>query len=581
MRQADALTLLKMGKNVFLTGPAGTGKTYVLNTYIDYLRDRGVEVAITASTGIAATHIGGMTIHSWAGIGIKDHLSARDLDYMEQQQYLWRRFDKTKVLVIDEISMLKDTTLDMVDRVCKTFKRNDKPFGGMQVIFSGDFFQLPPIEKYSPKVEMQQASLSIDEDAGISYEMEAEVQISTPFAFRATSWKRAELHVCYLDEQFRQDDESLLNILNEIRTGDVSDETRQMLLEMVNPADSDHATKLFTHNIDVDAYNMMKLEELEDEPEIFEMTSRGKASGVEALRRGCLSPGELVLKLGARVMFTKNNPVQGYVNGTIGEIVDFADGFPVVQTVDGKTFTAQEQSWAIEDQGKVVAEIFQIPLRLAWAITVHKSQGMTLNDASVDLSQAFVPGQGYVALSRLRSLEGLHLRGINRQALEVHPGVLEFDKKLKEHSDISAKRISITDPAKIEENCTQFLVAIGADLEPKKRVRKELEPKKNTYEETRDLVLKQMPVNMISLERDISENTIYDHIDKLLDQKMLAPEDIEYLLPAKDKERALVGRIAAAFAELETTKLKPVFEHFDEKHSYDLIRLAKLFASRD
>ena len=581
MRQADALTLLKMGKNVFLTGPAGTGKTYVLNSYIEYLQDRGVEVAVTASTGIAATHIGGMTIHSWAGIGIKDQLSARDLDHLEQQQYMWKRFEKVKVLFIDEISMLQDRTLDMVDRVCKTFKRSEKPFGGLQVILSGDFFQLPPIEKYAPQIEMQQTTLSIDEEAGIAYESEMEVQISTPFAFKARSWREAGFHVCYLDEQFRQDDESLLGILSEMRTGEVSDETRQLLLDMVDPRDSDHATKLFTHNMDVDRYNLMKLEEIEDEPEVYEMTSRGKASGVEALKRGCLSPAELALKIGARVMFTKNNPVQGYVNGTIGEIIDFDGGYPVIQTDDGRRFTAQEQTWAIEDQGKVVAEIHQLPLRLAWAITVHKSQGMTLDSASIDLSQAFVPGQGYVALSRLRTLDGLYLKGINRQALEVHPGVLEFDKKLREHSDISAKRLAITDAAKIEENCTQFLMAIGADLEPKKREKKRLEPKKNTYETTREAVRKKMPIKMIALEREISENTIYDHVDKLLDQKMLEPEDVEYLLPNKEQERHVVLQISKTFVELDTSKLKPVYEHFEEKYDYELIRLAKLFVPRE
>ncbi len=581
MRQTEALTLLKMGKNVFLTGPAGSGKTYVLNTYIEYLRDRGVEVAITASTGIAATHIGGMTIHSWSGVGIKDHLSARDLDYLEQQQYMWKRFEKVKVLIIDEVSMLKDSMLDMVDRVCKTFKRNEKPFGGLQIILSGDFFQLPPIERYSPQVQMEQASLTINLDEEISYQMEVENEIRTPFAFKARSWKMADLHVCYLDEQFRQDDETLLNILNEMRTGEVSDETRQMLMEMVSHIETDELTRLYTHNTDVDKFNMMKLEEIEEEPEIYEMTSRGKASGVEALKRGCLSPAELMLKIGARVMFTKNNPVQGYVNGTTGIIVDFDDGFPVVETKEGDRYVAQEQSWAIEDQGKLVAEVFQIPLKLAWAVTIHKSQGMTLDSASIDLSEAFVPGQGYVALSRLRTLDGLDLKGINRQALEVHPGVLEFDKRLKELSDICTKRIAITEEAKIEEYQKNFLVSIGADPEPRKREKKVIEAKKNTYEETKELVLKKMPIKMISLERDISENTIYDHVDKLLGQKMITLEDVEYLKPTKDKEKKILTKVIAAFRELETTKLKPVFEHFDEKYDYEVIRLGKLFAARE
>jgi uncharacterized protein YpbB len=151
---------------------------------------------------------------------------------------------------------------------------------------------------------------------------------------------------------------------------------------------------------------------------------------------------------------------------------------------------------------------------------------------------------------------------------------------LKELSDICSKRIAITDPEKIEEYQKNFLIAIGADLEPRKREKKVIELKKNTFEETKDLVLKKMPIKMISLERDISENTIYDHIDKLLEQKMLMPEDIEYLKPEKEKDKKILNKIIEAFAELETTKLKPVFEHFDEKYDYEVIRLGKLFANK-
>ena len=149
MKQAEALDILKMGANVFLTGPAGSGKTHVINEYVSFLKSKGVEVGITASTGIAATHIGGMTIHSWAGIGINDSMSEGEIRDLFKKKHLSGRFKRTKVLVIDEVSMLHHFRLDMIDKVCKMFKDSTAPFGGMQVILVGDFFQLPPISRGS------------------------------------------------------------------------------------------------------------------------------------------------------------------------------------------------------------------------------------------------------------------------------------------------------------------------------------------------------------------------------------------------------------------------------------------------
>ena len=153
MTQEQALRIMKTGVNVFLTGGAGSGKTYLLNKYIEYLEENGIPVAVTASTGIASTHMNGMTIHSWSGLGIKEYLDEKSLDELEQKKYLWKRFNKTKVLIIDEISMLKPRQLEMVEKICRRFKRNDKPFGGLQVIISGDFFQLPPIFKKDEKTD--------------------------------------------------------------------------------------------------------------------------------------------------------------------------------------------------------------------------------------------------------------------------------------------------------------------------------------------------------------------------------------------------------------------------------------------
>ena len=406
MKQKEALEILKMGHNVFLTGSAGSGKTFLLNQYIDYLKKKKVNVGVTASTGIAATHMNGVTVHSWSGMGIKDKLSDKDIQKLLTKKRLKKNFGKTKILVIDEISMLHHFQLDLVDRLCKAFKQSYEPFGGMQVILCGDFFQLPPVSKENNKV---------------------------CFVNESDIWSNMNLKVCYLDEQHRHSDSELTKVLNDIRADNVGEHALESLKKRYrnDSVDSSSLTKLYTHNVDVDAVNNRALEKLGGKLSVSRMTSRGNSKLVETLKRNCLAPEELTLKKGALVMFVKNSIEGDYVNGTLGIVVDFSnDGLPVVKTSRGRIIHAGRKSWVIEEEGKAIAEISQIPLRLAWAITVHKSQGMTLDAAEIDLSRSFVEGMGYVALSRVRSLSGLKLIGLNDMALRINKEVLEFDKEL-------------------------------------------------------------------------------------------------------------------------------------------------------
>lgn len=403
MTQDEALEVLKSGKNVFLTGEPGSGKTHTVNQFIGWLAAREVYPAVTASTGIAATHINGMTIHSWSGIGIKKEIKPYDIKQILSKDYARARIMSCKVLIIDEVSMLSAETLDNVDKVLRYAHGNDMPFGGIQVILVGDFYQLPPVSKEGP----------------------------VRFAFEAFAWKAAAPIVCYLTEQHRTDDPVYLDILSSMRAGNFTAEHRATLTSRVVQIPAiEGITKLFTHNADVDRINSDELEKIpSSEKKVFHMRSYGIPFVVETLKKSCLSPETLVLKKGAKVMFTRNNFDKGYVNGTLGEVTDFdSNGLPLVLTKDGKTHTAEWTDWSIMDDGEEIASVSQIPLRLAWAITVHKSQGMSLDAAAMDLRGSFEYGQGYVALSRVRSLAGLYLVGLNEKALMMHPRVIEEDK---------------------------------------------------------------------------------------------------------------------------------------------------------
>jgi ATP-dependent DNA helicase PIF1 len=409
MTQSEALKILQSGANVFLTGPAGSGKTFVLNKFAEYLKENKIRAGVTASTGIAATHLGGLTIHSWAGIGIKENLTKSDIKEIMWNEKVVGRIGAAKVLIIDEISMLPPNVLIMVDQVCREVRHDSAPFGGLQFVACGDFFQLPPVVR----------------DGG-----------EKKFAFESAAWQKAGLKICYLEEQHRQEDNDFLKILNEIRDNKVSAWARKKLAGRLQKEIEgwEKPTKLYTHNIDVDLINKKELGKIVAKPKTYDMTSRGAKNLVENLKRGCLAPEELVLKVGAVVMFVRNKfsgNTPHYVNGTMGRVSGFnGSNMPIIQTRLGKV-EVEYATWTIEVGGETKAEITQLPLKLAWAITIHKSQGLSMDCAEIDLSKCFEPGMGYVALSRVRTLDGLKLLGLNDLSLRVSERILEFDKEIR------------------------------------------------------------------------------------------------------------------------------------------------------
>lgn len=549
MTQEEALKILKFGHNVYLTGPAGSGKTHILNEYIDYLRERDIEVAVTASTGIASTHIGGQTIHSWSGIGIKSVLTSYDLDQLEQKRNLWKRYENTKVLIIDEISMLSASQLDMVDVIARHLKRDSRPFGGMQVVFSGDFFQLPPVSRF-------------EEPA---------------YAFSSNVWQNSPPIVCYLKSQYRQTDTELFSLLEGIRQSQTEESARILSTRLNAKPDPEKViTQLFTHNIDVDRINEKELEALPGELRVFNMTTKGAKSTVENLKKGCLALEELRLKVGAKVMFIKNDPRGAYANGTLGTVVSFKGGYPQVRTNDGRTILAEPVSWQTDPEGSRQAEITQVPLRLAWAITIHKSQGMTLDAALINLEKTFVAGQGYVALSRVRSLDGVYLEGFNERSLEVDSEALHKDLELRARSEAAKNRLSELTLAEIEKRANEFCLACGGELDPKKQKIRKQEKNKNTstVAKTKALILEKKTTKEIAELRKLKEETIISHLQKLFDEG--EGLDIEYLR----KEVPHLEKILEAFTEQEDLRLAPVKERLEKekiKVSYRDLALARLF----
>ena len=325
MTQEKALDILKSGANVFLTGEPGSGKTFTVGKFVEWMDQNNRSYAVTASTGIAASHLNGSTVHSWTGIGIRRELEREDLDGIAHNHHVTDRVRRARTIVIDEVSMIDAVTLDDIDAVLKEIHGNVLPFGGMQVVLVGDFFQLPPVSKDG----------------------------YARFSFEADSWREANLIVCYLTEQHRQSDGRFLEVLAAIRAGKVTEEQKKILL---GAGDGEKPrTRLFTHNVDVEALNDRELAKLKGEEHVYHMTEDGPEKACETLKRQCLSPEHLSLKIGAVVMLTRNNFKEGYVNGSLGKVVRFSEGDPVVELIDGRTIVPEEAEWTLTENRKTVA----------------------------------------------------------------------------------------------------------------------------------------------------------------------------------------------------------------------------------
>ncbi|EFI28655.1 DNA repair and recombination protein pif1 [Coprinopsis cinerea okayama7 len=480
--QTQVLDRVKAGQNVFFTGSAGTGKSVLLREIISFCGgSHSPEVAITASTGIASVNIGGTTLHSWAGIGIGNESAAKLVGkFWGQPKFrpVLERWQRVRTLIIDEISMLDGSLFDTLEEVARRTRRNDLPFGGIQLVLCGDFCQLPPVSgRNGPPAK---------------------------FAFEADCWDTCVPTMMHLTRVFRQKDQAFVDMLNEMRLGNMKPATIQAfrsLSRKVTYKDGIEPTELYSTRREVDQANKSRLNQLQGEARTYaaqdipgrdadgRITSPAK---MEQLLDRLLAPKSITLKVGAQVMLVKNIQQGRLVNGSVGTVIkfmsvdeaakehvtiaeaerpsdnektkagtrespinvdDFESGedeeddivivsesanaplpatrrlmlWPLVRFVGGIERMVIPADFTVNNaEGEVEAKRIQIPLILSWALSVHKSQGQTLERVKVDLKQTFEKGQAYVALSRATSMDHLQVLNFEASKVEAHPLVLHW-----------------------------------------------------------------------------------------------------------------------------------------------------------
>ena len=407
-KQNEAFSLMKNGENVFVTGCGGTGKTELIKIFSkNYKLTKNL--AVTSTTGTSSLLINGTTMHSYLGIGFGDTSTEHLVNRIYSRKYLIKRWNDLEILIIDEISMLKPDLFDKIEHIARIIKNNTKPFGGIQIILSGDFLQLPPVK-------------------------------SKNFCFNARSWKRVVTNTIVFTEIIRQEDLDFKLCLNQIRIGNITTKVKEILNSCLNNNLKNKygikPTKLYSLNRNVDKENNYELDKLaNDGREFFEyemIFEKKNKNAIQKFLKNTSAKSTIQLCLGAQVILLKNLDLEsGLANGSRGIITNFINDLPLVKFLNGIERIIGFADYCVEENNKIVLKASQVPLKLGYACTIHSVQGGTLDYVEIDLSNIFSDGQAYVALSRVKNLKGLSLVEIDYSKIKANATALKFYNKLE------------------------------------------------------------------------------------------------------------------------------------------------------
>lgn len=556
----------KTDMSLFLTGKAGTGKTTFLREVVRYTKKKCI---VLAPTGIAAVNAGAMTIHSFFQFGLGPFVQGviepkSDFRINKSKLELIRHL---QLLIIDEVSMVRADLMDHIDVELRRIRRNSKPFGGVQLLMIGDLQQLPPIAHGGEDELLRQ-------------------YYKTLYFFSSAALKSMKYSCIELKNVYRQTDRHFIDILNHARdctltSQDISD-LNARYIPGFSPKPEDGYIRLMTHNRQVDYVNETEMEKLDSKPYTFVAAVTGTFP-----EESYPTADSLTLKKGAQVMFIKNDPERRFINGTLGEVKSIDKNSIAVRLAEsGTVIDVEPMEWqniryqfdeeSKEISSKQIGRFKQYPLKAAWAITVHKSQGLTFDKAIIDVHAAFSPGQAYVALSRCRTLDGLVLgspvsasvfmrdnavdaymnyisRPVEELAFSSCYEYFEYEKKPEPEVVAPVKKVKVNQEKPKKEK--------------KEELRDDTGKKLNTFEYSYWLYNQGNTVEQIAEKRGLNQSTIEGHL-----ARYVASGDIDVHEFVDGDTLQKVETYCMEHPEEKA--LKPIFEHFDAKIPYNVLRMA-------